>query len=86
MQKKEVSAEVQALGTITYDTRYTNTISSRVSGRIQNLFVRFRYQHIHKGDAVMDIYSPELNTAQQNLVFLLKNDPANTNLINAAKR
>ena len=33
----------------------------------------------------MNIYSPELNTAQQNLVFLLKNDPANTNLINAAK-
>ena len=85
MQKKDVSTELQALGSITYDTRYTNTISSRVSGRIENLFVRFRYQHIHKGDAVMDIYSPELNTAQQNLVFLLKNDPANTNLINAAK-
>jgi Cu(I)/Ag(I) efflux system membrane fusion protein len=85
MQKKDVSTEVHALGSITYDTRYTSTISSRVSGRIENLFIRFRYQHIHKGDAVVDIYSPELNTAQQNLVFLLKNDPANTNLINAAK-
>ena len=85
VQKKDVTTQLQALGSITYDTRYTNTISSRVSGRIENLFVRFRYQHIHKGDAVIDIYSPELNTAQQNLVFLLKNDPANTSLINAAK-
>lgn len=85
MQKKDVSTELQALGNITYDTRYTNTISSRVSGRIEKLFVKFRYEHIHEGDAVMNIYSPELNTAQQNLVFLLKNDPANTNLINAAK-
>lgn len=85
MHKKDVSTELEALGIITYDTRYTNTISSRVAGRIENLFVKYRYEHIHKGNAVMDIYSPELTTAQQNLVFLLKNDPANINLINAAK-
>lgn len=85
MQEKNVAVEINALGSITYDTRYTNTISSRVSGRIEKLFVKFRYEHIHKGDAIMNIYSPELNTAQQNLIFLLKNDPANTNLINASK-
>lgn len=34
----------------------------------------------------MDIYSPELVTAQQNIIFLLKNDPANSSLINAAKQ
>ena len=85
MQEKNVPVEINSLGSITYDTRYTNTISSRVSGRIEKLFVRFRFEHIHKGDPVMNIYSPELNTAQQNLIFLLKNDPTNTNLINASK-
>jgi membrane fusion protein, copper/silver efflux system len=85
MHKKNVSAELQSLGSISYDTRYTNTISSRVSGRIEKLFVKFRYEHIHKGDAVMNIYSPELNTAQQNLIFLLKNDPNNAILISATK-
>jgi len=85
VDKKEVSTEVQALGRITYDTRYINTISSRVTGRIEKLFVKYRYGHIHKGDPVMKIYSPELNTAQQNLALLLKNDPSNSNLINAAK-
>ena len=85
MQKKNVSIEIRALGSITYDTRYTNTISARVSGRIEKLFVKLRYEHIHIGDAVMNIYSPELNTAQQNLIFLLRNDSTNTNLINAAK-
>jgi len=85
MHKKDVSTELQALGRVSYDTRYTNTISSRVSGRIEKLFVKFRYEHIHKGDAVMNIYSPELNTAQQNLIFLLKNDPNNTILISATK-
>ena len=33
----------------------------------------------------MDIYNPELLTAQQNLLFLLKNDQANNSLISAAK-
>jgi Cu(I)/Ag(I) efflux system membrane fusion protein len=33
----------------------------------------------------MDIYSPELLTAQQNLLFLIKNDPSNNSLISAAK-
>lgn len=33
----------------------------------------------------MDIYSPEMLTAQQNLLFLLSNDPGNTTLLQAAK-
>jgi membrane fusion protein, copper/silver efflux system len=34
----------------------------------------------------MDIYSPEIATAQQNLLFLIKNDASNTSLIQAAKQ
>jgi Cu(I)/Ag(I) efflux system membrane fusion protein len=34
----------------------------------------------------MDIYSPELVTAQHELLFLLQSDPENTTLINAAKQ
>ena len=59
---------VEALGTVTYDTRHINSISARVSGRIEKLYVRYRYQHIRKGERIMDIYSPELATAQQELL------------------
>jgi Cu(I)/Ag(I) efflux system membrane fusion protein len=41
---------------------------------------------IEKGEKIMDIYSPEIATAQQNLLFLLKNDASNTSIINAAKQ
>ena len=64
---------VEALGSIAYDTRQVESISARVSGRVEKLYVRYRYQKINKGDRIMDIYSPELLTAQQNLLFLLKN-------------
>jgi Cu(I)/Ag(I) efflux system membrane fusion protein len=78
--------ETEALGTIAYDTRLASTISARVSGRIEKLYVKYRYQHIMKGERIMDIYSPELLTAQQELLFVAKNDPDNFSLINAARQ
>jgi membrane fusion protein, copper/silver efflux system len=83
---REVKPEVEAFGTISYDTREINTISARVSGRIEKIYVRYRYQHVMKGERIMDIYSPELQTAQQELLFLINNDPMNSSLINAAEQ
>ena len=77
--------KVKALGSITYDTRYTNKISARVSGRIEKLYVKYKFQHVHQGEILMTVYSPELSTAQENLLFLITKDPNNTNLISAAK-
>lgn len=85
IEKRGEQIEIEALGNITYDTRQAGSISARVSGRIEKLYVRYRYQKITKGQHILDIYSPELLTAQQNLLFLLKNDATNTAFIEAAK-
>ena len=85
VQKKEAEIEIEALGNIAYDTRQVGSISSRVAGRIEKLYVRYRYQKIIKGQRILDIYSPELLTAQQNLLFLLKNDASNSSFIQSAK-
>ncbi len=85
MEKRGEQIEIEALGYIAYDTRQVGSISARVSGRIERLYVRYRYQQINKGQKILDIYSPELLTAQQNLLFLLKNDAENTTFIQAAK-
>lgn len=86
MMAREEDIEMESYGFVTYDTRQTGVISSNFSGRIEKLYVKYRYQKIAKGQRIMDIYSPELLTAQENLLFLLKNDPENTMLINAAKQ
>ena len=85
IQQSEEQMEVEALGTVQYDTRAIGSISSRVNGRIEKLYLRYTFQDVNKGQRVMDIYSPELMTAQQNLLFLIKNDPNNSSFINAAK-
>ena len=86
MMDRLENIEMESYGFITYDTRQTGVISSNFSGRIEKLYVKYRYQKISKGQRIMDIYSPELTTAQENLLFLLKNDPDNAMLINASKQ
>jgi len=86
LRRKSEAIEVEALGTIAYDTRLISTVSARASGRIEKLYVKYRYQHIMKGQRIMDVYSPNLLTTQQELLFLVKNDPGNSSLINAARQ
>lgn len=83
--KEAASVEIQALGSIGYDTRAVGNISATISGRIEKLYIHYRYQHINKGQLIMDVYSPEIMTAQQNLLFLLANDAGNSSFIEAAK-
>ena len=86
LQVEKQQLRLNALGTVEYDTRFMKTISARVSGRIDKLYIKYRFQPVRTGEKVMEIYSPELLTAQQNLLFLVKNDPENTSLIHAAKQ
>lgn len=86
LMAREENIEMESYGFINYDTRQTGVIAANFSGRIEKLYVKYRYQKISKGQRIMDIYSPELMTGQQNLLFLLKNDPDNIMLINNAKQ
>ena len=85
LQQREESIEINVIGYTAYNTNEVGAISTRVNGRIEKLYVKYRYQLIKRGQKIMDIYSPELLTAQQNHLFLLKNDAANYTLINASK-
>lgn len=74
----------EAQGVIGYDTRNESSIASRVAGRIERLMIKYNYQPIRKGQLIMEIYSPDLAAAQQELLFLKAgNDPA---LLGAAKQ
>jgi len=86
LSHQEMPLEFELTGRITYDTRLINTVASRVSGRIEKLHVKYRYQPVKKGEKLMDIYSKDLLTEQENLLYLLKNDSENQDLIAAATK
>jgi len=83
--KKSMDVRAKSNGVITYDTRAITAISSRISGRVEKLFVKYNFQPIKKGQKILEIYSPELLTAQRDLLYLLKSDKDNTQLIEGAK-
>jgi Cu(I)/Ag(I) efflux system membrane fusion protein len=85
-EQREVPAKISAEGYLDFDSRMFNNIASRFSGRIEELYIKYAFQEIHRGQRIFDIYSPDMVTAQQDLIFLTKNSPSETGLINSAKQ
>jgi len=83
--QQTITPVINATGVIFYDPRLLSTISARFSGRIEKLYVRFNFEPVSKGQRIMDIYSPEIVTAQQNLISLL-NSASTDELINSSKQ
>jgi Cu(I)/Ag(I) efflux system membrane fusion protein len=85
-QEREVPVEISADGYLDFDNRTYNNIAARFSGRIEKLYIKYAFQEIHRGQRIFDIYSPDMVTAQQDLLYLLKNSPQETGMIDAAKQ
>lgn len=72
-------------GSINYDQRRQVGIASRVSGRIERLYIKYNYQPVRKGQLIMEVYSPELAAAQRELIYLSRHDN-NPDLLQKAKQ
>ncbi|MBF4491555.1 efflux RND transporter periplasmic adaptor subunit [Flavobacterium sp. MR2016-29] len=81
-----ISSEISLPGIVTYDSNSAVYISARMSGRIEKMYVNYKYQKVAKGQKIFEIYSPELLTEQQNFIYLISNDSQNTSIINSAKQ
>ncbi|WP_162051906.1 efflux RND transporter periplasmic adaptor subunit [Pontibacter pamirensis] len=85
-EQKVVEASVEMEGIITYDERRVYSIPARVGGRIENLYVKYNFQPVQKGQKLMEVYSPDLVTAQKELLYLVQSAPEDEALIAAAKQ
>ncbi len=62
---RELIRTVRAVATVQTDERKQYTMVTKFEGWIYRLHVNTTGQAVKKGDALMDVYSPELITAQQ---------------------
>ena len=58
-------------GTVVADARRTSTVSSRVAGRVEKLFVRQTGQVLRQGAPLFSVYSEQLQVLQQEYVLAL---------------
>lgn len=66
MQQFTINGE----GYITFDPRRNRKISVRIGGRIERLYVKYNYQYVRKGEKIMEIYSPDLNTYISEYIYI----------------
>lgn len=84
-QIRNIQPEFTYAGVVSYIPQQAGVIAARFTGRIEKIFVKYNYQAVTKGQKLFEIYSPEILTEQQNLLFLLRDDPSNRTMIEAAR-
>ena len=84
VERRELIHALRAVGKVGYNETGLATITSRVEGYVENLFVNFTGVEVKKGDHLAEIYSPDLAVAQREL-FLGSKDPTDKTLLVAAR-
>ena len=68
VERRFVTADVRMVGKIDYDETRVSYITAWVPGRLDRLFVDYTGVPVKKGDHMVSIYSPELLSAQEELL------------------
>jgi membrane fusion protein, copper/silver efflux system len=79
------TASIFLTGKVAVNEKRLRTITAHYGGRIEKLYVDFTGQQVKTGEKLATIYSPELMTAQQELLETAKNKALNTSLYEAAR-
>ncbi|TAK72437.1 MAG: efflux RND transporter periplasmic adaptor subunit [Betaproteobacteria bacterium] len=62
---RDLNSTIRAVATVQANERLLHTVTTKFDGWIERLHVNTTGQAVRKGEALMDVYSPELITAQQ---------------------
>jgi len=69
---RDLAGTIRAVATVQANERSLHTVTSKFDGWIQKLYVNTTGQAVRKGEALMDVYSPDLIAAQQEYLIAKK--------------
>ena len=70
--RRELFKEIQTVGKIEYNESRVEFISARIAGRVDRLYVNFTGIEVEENDHLVDLYSPQLISAQAELIGALE--------------
>lgn len=73
-------------GRVKADTRQVNVQTTHFAARIEKLYKNFEGEVVRKGDKIATLYSPQLVTAQEELIEAKKMEASNPVLLEAARK
>ena len=83
VERRFAAVETRMVGKIALDETQVRSVTAWVAGRIDRLYVDYTGVRVEKGDHIAYLYSPELLTAQEELIQALR--AAQTTLVAAAR-
>jgi membrane fusion protein, copper/silver efflux system len=67
-----IARSVRATGQVTWDERRLSTVTPKTGGFVERLHVNFTGQQVRRGQPLLEIYSPELVSAQEELLSAIR--------------
>lgn len=69
VEERTLEQTVRTVGIVTFDETRLAQVSPRVSGFVERLYVDFTGQPVRRGQPLLELYSPELVAAQEELLL-----------------
>ena len=82
--RRRLNKKIYAVGKVDYDESKIAYVSAWTEGRIDRLFADFTGTRVRKGDHLVEIYSPQLVSAQDEYLIALRS--GNKHLIDSSKK
>lgn len=70
---ERIEKTIRASATISYDERKVSKIQSKVQGWVEKLYVNYTGQYVKRGAPLLEVYSPDLVSAQEEYLLAFKN-------------
>ena len=86
VEKRTLSAQFDAVGSVGFDERLLEVVQARVDGYITRLYVKTPLERVRRGQKLAEILSPEWLAAQQDYLALLDSATASAQPIREAAR
>jgi Cu(I)/Ag(I) efflux system membrane fusion protein len=71
VEMKPLEKVIRTVGRVDYDEKRITTVSLKVGGWIEDLYVDFTGKYVRKGEPLLTIYSPELVSTQEEYLLAL---------------
>ncbi len=73
VESRDFNRIIRTVGEVEYDEERLYLVNSKVSGWIEKLYVNFIGAEVREGEPLLEIYSPELVTTQEEYLLAVRN-------------
>lgn len=72
VKKRTLTKEIRTVGKIEYDETKLYTINTKYMGWVEKLYVNYTGKYVSKGEKLLEVYSPDLVSTQEEYLQALK--------------